>query len=248
MDHRTCKDCGKNFLSKATYVRCRECHLKYKKIVEFNKNHHMCIEEGCKEMIKYDRCNDTKYCSKHTFGPEKPCQVCTKSFRPSKNKVRGDYRNEKDIKCVSCFGKSIQKCSFCGENTIADSYYTVKCRKCTTIVNALASGKYDSIKDWIDPNFLLKITYKVTTSECNEYCPDHTDSLVKFETYTYPLLKDFTNADIDQDGDVLNWDSDLMRYYPKKNDYNIGCCDAEVTYEIQNIFVVKNERKIDLGR
>ncbi len=169
------------------------------------------------------------------------CEICERDFMPIE---KGEM-----TRCETCQKKSDQTCQYCDTQFVGfDSEYL--CKPCCLKRDRIQNDKLDPEIDTIHENYLMKVHYKVTKMEWLDRCcsdngkPTITPSEMIRE---FPLLKDFTNKDISENGRILDECLGSKKMLMYKMDQYIGDCGEEtIDYRIVRAYVVVNI-KIDLG-
>jgi len=122
------------------------------------------------------------------------------------------------------------------------NYYTQvkRCASCSDKKRAIDSLNFDHVE--MNPKLELHVTYTATKEEHDGYCSDHGDKEISMETdiQIFPLIKDFTKNEIDNDSkiDEDNWK--LRNWYLREDEpHGNGYCGMVTRYEIISARVCK---------
>ena len=190
----------------------------------------------------------------------KSCSLCKGIItQPTKKVLHSCSKTEREqlaTRCIECVGKEKINCSFCKVEYIGKpEKYGLKnmCPECSLLRQTLV-GEYGDIKkckNMFRPGFMLRITYKIREESHDGYCSDPgEEEVVENEmTFAYPLLNQFKNEHINNDGivDVDKASHLLSIYLFDDRSHGNGYCGMKTTYNLKSAVVVKDKRKIDLG-
>lgn len=258
---KTCRD--------ATKKSCVQCGFCF--IPDWSPSDTLCkkcaaIEErkrNCDECnVRYlpGRSSTMTFCETcHLNKNGKSCELCEELFFPSWKREYSDVESEWKVRCSSCIGMSKLSCDICKNQFIGKREWreSMKCKECIKVTNCLILNerwcRTDEIEDRIDPKFLIKVTYEINQETHSGYCSDPGEIQEEEfrKTYVFPLLTDFENRHLDRDGEVINLTSGPILYYRRMKDGcggGSGYCGCDTTYKIVKAVVIKDERKIDLGK
>lgn len=171
-----------------------------------------------------------------------------KRYRKARNALTREAPPPKEFTPVE------KKCDTCNGPFLAKDRWTINCASCSDLHKFHESIFGDSrpyTPTGLDtyPQYMVAITYAVTSSSHSGYCSDHNDSDVKLtnttEVVRLPLFKEFKKADISPDNSITNTKL-LAKYYIPRRGYSCNCGDGEKTYKILSAKVVKKADMIQL--
>ena len=236
----TCDRCKKEFKAKKNYLRCKKCSS--------YENCGGCGVEFDPIVNKYDSWHYCDTCCKKRM---KACSICTKSYVPASPSTRDLTR------CPDCYWKEKYYCKECNGEYFSRSPYpydrkeyyadTEYCSSCISRRNRIM--KDDPQPNDHKPKFRILVTYSIQEEPCRDcdfdLSDDESNKEMGEKTIEYPLIKAFSNGDIDRDGNVIScFVSGPLSYYNVNNGRSF--CNTEIIYTIVKAKVMKAERAIDL--
>ncbi len=120
-------------------------------------------------------------------------------------------------------------------------------RDCLKAMNELDT-MYDDTE--VYPQYMARVTYDRSTSKHSGYCSDpydiDTKDFEKDAVVYLPLFRDFKNADIDLQNQIIN-NEKLRKYYSVPGGYSGYCCSSGWTkYTINSVEVVDKKPRVKL--
>lgn len=144
--------------------------------------------------------------------------------------------NNKLIKCFAC-NKEYEHRSY--QNT---------CNDCESIYYNLMQCNID--ESLVYNKYQIMVTYDVQVQDHDGYCSDSYNQTEKnYERkFKYPLLKIFTNEDLDDEDNCIDLDNKKLFYYQKRTiGHGNGYCGLGTTYTITKAEVIIKPPAIDLS-
>lgn len=145
-----------------------------------------------------------------------------------------------------------KKCDTCSAIFMANDMWTHNCECCVDLHkfrDSIFSSSRLHTPTVLDtyPQYVIAITYAITSSRHDGYCSDHNDSDITVTNSevkcTLPLFKEFKKTDIASDNTITNT-ALLNKFYIPRNVYKCNCSHGEQNYKVLSAKVVKKADKI----
>ena len=157
-----------------------------------------------------------------------------KRYRKARNALTREAPPPKEFTPVE------KKCDTCNGPFLAKDRWSSTCDSCADLHKFRESifgylGLHTPTVLVTYPEYMVAITYAVTSSSHSGYCSDHRDSDIKVMNTTtvvrLPLFKEFKKADISPDNSITNTKL-LDKYYIPRRGYSCNCGDGKMTYRL----------------
>ena len=135
-------------------------------------------------------------------------------------------------------------CETCKKEFEHKNYYEDECNECINLRCELENNTVD--EKLINPKFKIVMTYNYRAEIYDGYCWNVDDEGT--EKIEYPLLLIFTNADLDDDGEIDIDNKKLKVYMKRPESSGNGYRNRRNTYLATKVVVRKKERIIDIEK